>query len=171
MVYYYPGTYGRSDKQMLGRGDVTLDRYGWESSGSYFADAYNKAVEEKIIASQTPVVCPTWWGAHIEYYFAREAGAPVIGLGDTTRLGHYNWLNKKRLPATDMDTAFLIEPSIEYGKAENFHRRYYSKHELLFTLSVYRNGKAAFNFDVSRLTGWKGMKPDDLLPAIVSTDE
>jgi len=170
-VYYYPGTYGDSNKKMLGKGDVTLDKYGWESSGRYFADAYNKAVEKKIIAPQTPVVCPTWWGAHIEYYFARKAGAPVIGLGDTIRLGQYNWLNKERLPFTDMDTAFLIEPSIEYGKAENFYRDYYNKHELLFTLFVYRNGKAASNFYVSRLTGWKGTMNAEFPPAFMSLNK
>ena len=168
MVYYYPGTYGESNKQMLGKGDVTLDKYGWKSSGQYFADVYNKAVDQKMVAPQTPVVCPTWWGAHIEYYFAREAGAPVIGLGDTLRLGQYMWLNEKRLRLAKMDTAFLIEPSIEHGKAENFYRGYYNKQELLFTLFVYRNGKAASNFYVSRLTGWKGMK-DDVLPPVLAS--
>lgn len=167
LVYFYPGTYGQSHQPMLGKGDVTLDKFGWESSGNYFARSYTQAIDKKIIAPQTPVVCPTWWGAHIEYYFAREAGAPVIGLGDTMRLGHYNWLNKERLPFTDMDTALLIEPSIEYGRAENFHRNYYDKQELLYTLSVYRNGKAAFNFNVSRLSGWKGLTEDDLLPVLI----
>ena len=171
IVHYYPGTYGRDNKEMLGKGDVTLDKYGWERSGHYFAGAYTKAVEEKMIAPQTPVVCPTWWGAHIEYYFARQAGAPVIGLGDTLRLGHYNWLNKERLPVTDMDTAFLIEPSIEYGKAENFYHRYYNKQELLYTLFVYRNGKVAFNFNVSRLTGWKGINNDGPSPSLVRTNK
>lgn len=171
MVYFYPGTYGHSRQQMLGKGDVTLDKYGWETSGNFFADEYNKAVREKIIAPQTPVVCPTWWGAHIEYYFAREAGAPVIGLGDTIRLGHYSWLNEERLSVTDMDTAILIEPSIEYGHAENFHQNYYRKHELLFTLFVYRNGKAAFNFNVSRLSGWKGMNRNEAAPVLASTDK
>ena len=160
LVYFYPGTYGKTTNEMHGQGDITLDKYGWERSGKYFASAYNKAIEEKAIAPQTPVVCPTWWGAHIEYYFAREAGAPVIGLGDSMRLGQYHWLNKERLPFTNMDTAFLIEPSIEYGKAENFHHRYYDKQELMYTLLVRRNGKAAFNFSVSRLTGWKGMNID-----------
>jgi 4-amino-4-deoxy-L-arabinose transferase-like glycosyltransferase len=156
VVAFYPGTYGHNKKEMLGKGDVTLDKYGWESSGKYFAAAYNKAIEQKLVGPHTPVVCPTWWGAHIEYYFAREAGAPVIGLGDTIRLGQYSWLNEKRLALADMDTAFLIEPSIEHGKAENFYHHYYHKNELMFTLSVYRNGKAASNFYVSRLTGWKG---------------
>ena len=160
-VHYYPGTYGQRHHQMMGQDDVTLDKFGWESSGHDFAVLYNDAIKKKIIAPATPVVCPTWWGAHIEYYFARVAGAPVIGLGDSIRLGQYNWLNKKRLPLADMDTALLIEPSIEYGKATDFHHEYYNKLERLYTLTVYRNGKAAYNFNVSRLTGWKGINGDN----------
>jgi hypothetical protein len=168
MIYFYPGTYGQDGQPMLGKGDVTLDKFGWKISGSYFADSYQHAVAKKIIAPQTPVVCPTWWGAHIEYYFARKAGAPVIGLGDTLRLGQYNWLNKERLPITKLDTALLIEPSIEYGQAGDFYYSYYRKRQLLYTLSVYRNGKEAFNFKVSRLTGWKNKNEDDLLPVLIT---
>jgi 4-amino-4-deoxy-L-arabinose transferase-like glycosyltransferase len=167
-VYSYPGTYGKSNGKMLGQGDITLDKFGWKMSGRFFAASYNKSVEENIIAPETPIVCPTWWGAHIEYYFAREAKAPVIGLGDTMRLGQYNWLNKTRLPYADMDTVFVIEPSIEYGKAPYFYFQYYEKQELLYTLFVFRNGKPAFNFSVRRLTGWKGMNGSNLSPAFVS---
>jgi 4-amino-4-deoxy-L-arabinose transferase-like glycosyltransferase len=171
LVYSYPGTYGDSNKKMHGQGDVTLDKFGWRMSGRYFAASYNESIRKKIITPQTPVVCPTWWGAHIEYYFAREAGAPVIGLGDTMKLGQYNWLNKTRLPYTDMDTALVIEPSIEFGKAPNFYIQYYDKQELLYTLFVFRNGKPAFNFSVSRLTGWKGVNGSKLSPAFVSAYE
>ena len=70
-----------------------------------------------------------------------------------------------------MDTAFLIEPSIEYGKAENFYHRYYNKQELLYTLFVYRNGEAAFNFNVSQLTGWKGINNNGLSPSLLWTNK
>ena len=160
-IYFYPGTYGDRSRKMLGKGDVTLDKFGWENAGKHFAAEYNKASEMKLVPSQAPVVCPTWWGAHLEYYFGREAGVPVIGLGDTVQLGQYIWLNEKRLTGTDLDTAILIEPSIEYGRAENFYRKYYNKKDSLFIIPVYRNGKAASNFYVSRLTGWKDTRIAD----------
>jgi 4-amino-4-deoxy-L-arabinose transferase-like glycosyltransferase len=160
-VYFYPGTYGERNTKMLGKGDVTLDKFGWEDAGKHFAAGYNKASEMKLVPAQAPVVCPTWWGAHLEYYFGREAGVPVIGLGDTMQLGQYVWLNEKRLTGTDLDTAILIEPSIEHGRAENFYHKYYSKIDPLFIIPVYRNGKAASNFYVSRLTGWKDNRMAD----------
>lgn len=165
LVHFYPGTYGNENVKMLGKGDVTLDKFGWEKSGEYFAHEYNKAVARGIVSPEAPVVCPTWWGAHIEYYFARKAGVPVIGLGDTLRIGQYSWLNEKRLASADLDTAILIEPSIEHGKAGEFYRDHYRENKLLFTLAVYRNGRAASNFYVSRLSGWKGMDPE---PAVES---
>lgn len=158
LVHYYPGTYGEKRPGMFGKGDVTLDRFGWEKSGDYFVTEYKRAVAKRIITPETPVVCPTWWGAHIEYYFARKAGVPVIGLGDTLRIGQYGWLNEKRLEDTDLDTAIWIEPSIEQGKAGQFYKEHYNRNDRLFTLVVYRNGKVASHFYVSRLTGWKGNK-------------
>src|SRR5690606_24721051 len=35
-VSFYPGTYGSKSSQKLGKGDVTLDKFGWKEAGEEF---------------------------------------------------------------------------------------------------------------------------------------
>lgn len=155
-IHYYPGTWGSAHKKEMGKGDVTLDKYGWRESGEQFAEFYRQEVQKGHLSPGTPVVCPTWWGAHMEYYFARPANAPVIGLGTVQALHHYAWLNAERMPEADMDTAWCIVASIEDTVTGKLFGDYYRQHELIDTIPVYRAGIPVSNFYVHRLTGWKG---------------
>ncbi|MET0394135.1 MAG: glycosyltransferase family 39 protein [Chitinophagaceae bacterium] len=152
----YPGTMGNKSGKDLGKGDVTLDKYGWEESGEQFAELYRKEVAQGRLSGDAPVVCPTWWGAHVEYYFARPADAPVIGLGTVQSLHQYAWLNTKRLRTADMDTAYCVVASIEDTVTGKLFGDYYRHQELVATIPVYRSGKPVSNFYIHRLTGWKG---------------
>jgi 4-amino-4-deoxy-L-arabinose transferase-like glycosyltransferase len=155
-IHYYPGTYGSKDEKTLGLGDVTLDKYGWKESGESFSAMYRQQVDAGHVSRRTPIICPTWWGAHIEYYFARPADAPVIGLGDVQTLHHYAWLNAERIDSVDMDTAFSIITSIEDTAAYGPLNSYYRQQQLITTIPVHRNGKPVSNFYVHMLTGWRG---------------
>jgi 4-amino-4-deoxy-L-arabinose transferase-like glycosyltransferase len=158
IVHYYPGTWGSRHSQEMGKGDVTLDKYGWRDSGEQFAGMYRQEIQNGRLSPGTPVICPNWWGAHIEYYFARPANAPVIGLGTVQALHQYAWLNIERIPETDMDTAYCIVASVEDTVAGPLFGTYYRHRELVTTIPVYRAGKPVSNFFVHRLTGWKGQE-------------
>lgn len=155
-IQFYPGTYGSKDQRTLGLGDVTLDKYGWKESGESFSEMYKQQVEKGYLSQRTPIICPTWWGAHVEYYFARPADAPVIGLGDVQTLHHYAWLNAERMDAVDMDTAYSITTSIEDSVANGPIRSYYRQQKLIEVIPVHRNGKPVSNFYVYMYTGWRG---------------
>jgi 4-amino-4-deoxy-L-arabinose transferase-like glycosyltransferase len=155
-IHYYPGTYGSKNEKTLGLGDVTLDKYGWRKSGESFSDMYRQQVQNGELSSGTPIICPTWWGAHIEYYFARPADAPVIGLGNVETLHHYAWINAERIDTVSMDTAYCIVASIEDTVASHSMDSYYEDSKLVSTIPVYRNGKLVSNFYVHLMTGWKG---------------
>jgi hypothetical protein len=157
-VHYYPGTYGSQDIKTLGKGDVTLDKYGWREAGRHFSELYRKEAGSQSDHLQRPVVCPSWWGAHLEYYFARPVNAPMIGLGNVQMLHHYSWLNQERMAQSDMDTAYSIVSSIEDTAAAGLYENYYRKSELLTTIPVYRNGDTVAHFYVRRLTGWRGQE-------------
>lgn len=154
IIHYYPGTYGKKQDKAIGSGDVTLDRYGWKKSGESFAMLYRREVANGLSPS-TPVICPTWWGSHVEYYFGRPANATVIGLGTVQALHHYAWLNAKRLPGVDLETAYCIVSSIEDTTTAASISHFYRQKELAATIPVYRAGKPASNFYVYKLTGWK----------------
>lgn len=159
VLRYYPGTWGSKSEIDLGTGDVTLDRYGWKEGGKAFAHYYNEQLSKGFIAPNTPLVCNTWWGAHVEYYFARPANTTMIGLGTLGQAHHYLWTNSLRKDSVNMQEAFCIVPSDEYYNPAVVFQNYYRHIVPVKKLTLYRNGLAARHFYVYRLQGWKGSLP------------
>jgi hypothetical protein len=155
-INYFPGTFGSKNELTLGKGDVTLDRYGWEEAGKVFRDFYADEVTNQKLPSNTPIVIHKWWGSHIEYYFCRQQNIPVIGLGDVYTINHYLWTNN-RYKHIDRSMALCIIPSDEYVNAKERYGRWYQSVSLIETIDVYRNGKKAHRFYIYRLAGWKGV--------------
>ena len=160
-IHFFPGTYGSHKKEELGNGDITLDKLGWKKSGEHFAGIY----KNEFAVNNAPIICSSWWGAHIEYYFARPADAGVIGIGDVYKLHQYGWLNAGRLSFLNMDTAYCILPSLEAAKIDTTYEKFYTKSELVETIPVYRQQKNVSNFYVYRLTGWTGRQPLVMRPS------
>ncbi|OLY91243.1 hypothetical protein BUE76_04495 [Cnuella takakiae] len=159
VLHFYPGTWGQTKTAAFGDGDVSLDRYGWKRGGGDFAAWYGQQVASGAVRPGTPLVCPTWWGAHVEYYFARPAGAPMIGLGSLQHTHHYLWTNYIRKAQTDFTQAFCIVPSDEYYNPQQTFAPYYRRAVWVQTIALHRNGQEARRFYVYRLDGWKGRLP------------
>ncbi len=162
VLRYYPGTWGSNDRVALGTGDVSLDRYGWKKAGSLFASYYTAQLGSGAIAPGTPLVCPTWWGAHVEYYFGRPANATMMGLGALQQVHHYQWTNSLRKDTVNMQQAFCIVPSDEYYDPAKAFQGYYKHIVPVKRITLYRKGLVARHFYVYRLTGWKGGLPVEL---------
>lgn len=159
VVHFYPGTYGTKMQKVLGRGDGSLDLYGWEEAGKAFAALHGREVAAGLMPAGAPLVGYKWWGAHVEYYFGRPAGVPLIGLGTPENLHHYLWMNDLRKGTVDLSKAYCIVPSDEYYDTHRMYARYYRKVEPVSTITTYRSGKPAHHFYVYRLSGWKGVLP------------
>lgn len=160
VVKMYPGTWGSRAAIDYGRGDVTLDRYGWKEAGEAFMDFYEKETTEGKLPPNIPVVTHKWWGAHVEYYFARPAGLTMMGLGRMQDVGTYLWLNDERREKVDMSQAISIIPSDEHVNPEKFFMRYYQEIHLIHQIDVWRNGKKAKHYSVYLLKGWRGLFPE-----------
>jgi hypothetical protein len=163
-VSFYPGTYGSKKPLELGKGDVTLDKFGWSEAGKEFIKFYHDEESQGRMPSGAPLVCSKWWGAHLEYYFSDEGNIPVLGLGQIGDLHQYAWLNEHRTPEANMLAAYCIISSIEIDEQQFTYHNYYEKMELVQTLTILRNGKPAKRFYVYRLTGWKGKKIPEITP-------
>ena len=161
-VSFYPGTYGSKSSQKLGKGDVTLDKFGWEEAGEEFVAFYYSEQESGRMPPNAPLVCAKWWGAHLEYYFSDFGSIPVIGLGEINELHQYAWLNEERVDEANMSAAYCIISSIETDEVSFPYYDYYEKLELVKTLLVKRSGKPAKKFFVYRLSGWKGVRVPEL---------
>jgi hypothetical protein len=156
LIKFYPGTYGSQRLDDFGRGDVTLDMYGWEKASGQFDSLYRSDVAKKIMPINAAMVTSNWWGAHVEYYFARPFGLKMIGLGKPNHLNEYRWTNKRRMSEIDLNNAYCIIPADDkyYVPAD-----FYKKKELALIISVNRNGKPAHVFGVYRLKGLKKEVP------------
>lgn len=157
-VSFYPGTYGSKSAYKLGKGDVTLDKFGWSEAGEEFIAFYREEQRQGGMPNHAPLVCSKWWGAHLEYYFSDEGAIPVIGLGRIEQLHQYAWLNEDRFDEANMNAAYCIISSIETDDQVFPYDRYYNHMEIVKTIEVFRNGRPAKRFYVFRLSGWKGTR-------------
>jgi 4-amino-4-deoxy-L-arabinose transferase-like glycosyltransferase len=152
IVHFYPGTYGTKNAAIFGRGDISLDTYGWEKASKEFKRVYDEDVQKGAMPENTPLITTYWWGAHIEYYMARPYNIQMLGIGNIIELREYWWMNQQRKKDVDMNYAYCIMPSDEsYDLPEQF----YNEIELAKVIEVMRNGKPAHYFRVYRLKGLK----------------
>jgi hypothetical protein len=156
IIKFYPGTYGSQAMDNFGRGDITLDMYGWRKASSQFDSLYRSDVSQKIMPGNAAMVTSNWWGAHVEYYFARPLGLKMIGLGKPQHLNEYRWTNKWRKSDVDLNYAYCIIPADDkyYVPAD-----FYETKELALIITATRNGKPAHLFAVYRLKGLKKQIP------------
>lgn len=155
----YQGTWGSRQPLQLGRGDITLDRYGWRDAGRLFQQYYAGELQKGRIAAQTPLVVPTWWGAHVEYYFGNKGKIPVLGLAGLGQIHHYQWTNALRQELANPELAFCIVPSDEYYNPAQVFASYYRHALPLMRISLRRGGITVRHFYVFKLWGWKGKLP------------
>ena len=158
MVYFYPGTFGKKENENLGKGDISLDVYGWRAASQSFQLIYKDEVAKGIVPRGTPLVCTYWWGAHVEYYFARPLNIPMIGLGSLSQIRHYLWMNNLRTHDPQPRIAYCIMPVDEQYDLPS---AFYTNVQMIATIEVNRMAQPAHNFRVYRLTGWKNNIPTD----------
>jgi len=155
VIHFFPGTWG-SKAIDYGKGDVTLDMYGWRDASKQFASFRQGDIKNGIMPDNAPLICHYWWGSHIEYYFARPNDMYMIGLGFPFGLHHYLWTNYWRKDKVNMKKAYCIVPSDEYYFAPWQYRNYYQHIDSVASFQTYRSGKPAHTFYLYRLSGWKG---------------
>lgn len=158
-ILYFPGTISKSSTPRTGTKDLSIDFYGWKEGGEKFDSIYHTDVSNKVVPSNTPVICDEWWGAHIEYYFCFPSNIKMIGLGKMMDIHEYLWMNLLRRNVVNLDNAYCIISSDEYYNPKVAYKDYYDNISFVKDISVLRNGKNAHNFYVYRLSGWKGNLP------------
>jgi hypothetical protein len=156
LVKFYPGTYGSNKEENFGNGDITLDMYGWRKASHQFDSLYKDDIGKNKMPANAAMVTTKWWGAHVEYYFARHSGLKMIGLGDPRHLNEYLWTNKWRRNEVDLTSVYCVIPvDDKYGFPSDF----YGANELAIVITIERSGRAAHKFLVYRLRGLKKNVP------------
>ncbi len=113
VVNFYPGTlHPTQDIYQYGKGDPTLDLYGWRETGKKIDSLYQSDRKSGLIRKESPIVINKWFpAAHLDFYVAALTKQNTYGLGDIFDLHQYYWSNTCKPQLTPGEDAYFIIPS------------------------------------------------------------
>jgi len=137
LIFYYPGTIGSTKEvKYYGKGDFTLDMYGWEKSGNEIVTF----IEQQNLKT-IPIYSHRWFpAAHIDEYIARKSGNNLFAVGPVEQIHQYKWINAKRGGLPTSDSALFIIPSNNYADPIQLYGNVFQSIELLEQIPQYRRG-------------------------------
>ncbi len=156
IVNYYPGSLApEKDPMQYGKGDPTLDLYGWKETGRLIDSIHKKDISNGKMPVSAPIVITRWYpAAHIDFYVASLTAQNTHTIGKIFDLHQYYWSNRIKLNKDD--AAYYIVPSNLYSTVDaDMVRSHFKYCTPALVLPVYRNGKTAKNVIVFKLKGYK----------------
>lgn len=98
-----------TDSLSLGRGDITLDMYGWRQLGGKFATHFNKDKKAGWVGDNPQIINYRWdEAAHLDTYVALPNGLDLITIGDIIDTHFYDWITRYRGGYDPKRGAYLI---------------------------------------------------------------
>lgn len=127
----------------LGRGDVTLDMYGWKQLEKKFAVVRAEAILQGKMQESDGIVALQWFpAANLDYYVARPLNIPLIALGDLSQIHKYQWINKKRGDLRKNATYWFLDQSCHsFGNDHPWLQESFSQVEPIDTIAIERSGR------------------------------
>lgn len=162
VIGYYPGALNPKKKIInMGKGDVTLDMYGWKNAATTIGMVLKKDISTGRMDKNSVIVCNHWYpAAHIDYYIGQTIGRPVIGLGDMYDLHHFEWLNAYQLKNKNITDAWCIVPSNYSCDVKAVYGQRFSSVDTLGIVPSYRSGAVCRYFTIYRLRHFIGKVPE-----------
>jgi 4-amino-4-deoxy-L-arabinose transferase-like glycosyltransferase len=159
IINFYPGTLSPSnDPKIVGKGDVTLDLYGWEDAGQQFEKLYQNDIKKGRMLGQEPIIINKWFpAAHIDFYLASITKQQTYGIGPIFDLHQYYFYNKyHQKPVKGADAYYITSSNIFSQQDIDFNKAYFEKIEDPVFLPIKRNGKICKNLMIYKLRRFKG---------------
>jgi hypothetical protein len=158
ITHLYPGTSSEQKEGLnLGKGDQTLDMFGWKYTGEKFDSLYRQDVARKLMPRDAHIIVTKWFpAAHIDFYISNLTKQQTIGLGSVSDLHEYYWTNKYKYPLKAGDSAYYIVPSnlFDYRVLDKINNSFTS-YEMPLVIECLRNGLICKHVYVFRLRGYK----------------
>jgi Dolichyl-phosphate-mannose-protein mannosyltransferase len=158
LTNYFPGT--SSDEKngiYLGKGDNSLDMYGWLEAGIKFDSLYRNDVSKKIMPPGALIIVTGWYpAAHIDYYITNLTKQETFGIGNISDLHQYYWMNVYKKPLEKGDSAYYIVPSnlFDYKTFDKMTGSF-MQYEMPLVISQFRSGIICKEVYVFRFKGYK----------------
>jgi 4-amino-4-deoxy-L-arabinose transferase-like glycosyltransferase len=160
VINYFPGTSSIYKEGIeVGKGDVTVDMFGWKEVGQRFQLLYQDDLKSGRIKKGSPIVITNWTpGAAIEFYIAHTTGQPVLGAAGLDSLHQYYWMNQYKKPLRRGDDAYYIVPSNYFDlKAIDGITKHFATAATALSLPVYRSNRLCREFHIIRLLNYDGL--------------
>ncbi len=152
IIRFYPGTLSNQPYPRTGKGDATLDMYGWQEFRKTFVQLRNNDIRQHVMTEKTPILVNKWFpGGHLLYYISHPLGIPVIGEGTLKDLHKFAWLNKQQGYLSKGNDAYYIIPSNYYTDPSVVYRKYFESISLAKELPQTRGGEVARYWYIYRL--------------------
>lgn len=152
LVNFFPGTFGKKDKQLYGEGDFTLDMYGWKKFAPDFSKIVEADVKAGLMKADAVIISNKWFrAAHTDFYVAMPLKKNLIAIGDTNDIHQYAWINTKRKMLQPGDDAYCIVPSNYYTAVQSVYAAYFTTILSPLIIEQKRNGTRCRYFFIWRM--------------------
>lgn len=156
VINYFPGTMGKTTKNILGKGDVTLDMYNWDFFESEFETIRLNDIKSKK-TNTTFIINNKWFpAAHIDNYIAQPLQLDFVAIGNLEDIHTYAWLNQYRKPLKIGDDAYFITFSNSFSNPVDLYQEKFQKINNPVVVTQYRNNMPARKMLVYLLESYKG---------------
>ncbi len=150
-----------SDKAMemtsVGKGDVTLDMYGWDQMREGFAAVRDSLVATNEMQADDGIIALKWFpAANMDYYIATPLGMKLYALGGLNQIHKYYWINQYRGGLQEGRNYWFINQSYNYYEPNGWYLQPYFEHVIpVDTFPIYRSGRIAEYIFVYKLEGYQ----------------
>jgi hypothetical protein len=143
------------DITAVGKGDVTLDMYGWNQMREGFAKVRDSLVVRNEMKADDGIIALKWFpAANMDYYIATPLGINLYALGDLNQIHKYYWINEFRGGLQEGKNYWFINQSCNYYEPDGWQLQpYFEQITPVDTFAIYRGGHVAEYIFVYKLEG------------------
>lgn len=147
---------GKKSGLEIGRGDVSLDTYGWREGGEQFALLHKSYTERGLMPADASLLQFSWeYAAHTDCYFGLPLGLKTKTIGELNKTHYYNWINTRRGGFKAGEDMYFISTSRNFFSAEELYGDRFTELFPADTIKIYRAEEHVLNYYVYRLKGLK----------------
>lgn len=141
----------------IGKGDVTLDMYGWDQMREGFSKVRDSLVTLGEMSAEDGIIALKWFpAANMDYYIATPLGINLYALGDLNQIHKYYWINEIRGGLQKGKNYWFINQSYNYFSPDCPQMKTSFEHITpVDTFAIYRGGRVAEYVFVYKLEGYK----------------
>jgi 4-amino-4-deoxy-L-arabinose transferase-like glycosyltransferase len=155
VIHFFPGTIGKKEADSSGKGDITLDLYGWKTLAQELKPFIEKDQNSGLKADV--IVSNKWFPAgHIDYYVAQPLQLQLFALGDLHQIHHYAWLQKDAELLKPGDRAYFIGFSNGVQAPDSLIRSSFNSVSEPRVVQQVRQGRPTRNVYLYLLEGYLG---------------